>query len=53
MLIDEIKANQDKDPSLVRLKDEVQIGQPPSFHIVEGVLRHGDRLCVPDVDGLR
>src|SRR5262249_31149287 len=53
MLIDEIKANQDKDLSLVRLKDEVQTGQVPGFRIVEGVLRYGDRLCVPDVDGLR
>src|SRR5262249_19559100 len=53
MLIDEIKANQDKDPSLVRLKDEVQTRQAPGFRIVEGVLRHGDRLCVPNMEGLR
>src|SRR5262249_29592905 len=52
-LVDEIKANQDNDPSLVRLKDEAQKGQAPGFLIVEGVLRYGDRLCVPDVDGLR
>src|SRR5262249_9264255 len=53
MLIDEIKANQDKDPSLIKLKDAVQTRQAPGFRIVKGVLRHGDRLYVPDVDGLR
>src|SRR5262249_13880832 len=53
MMIDEIKANQDKDPLLIRLKEKVQIGQAPGFCIIEGVLRHGDRLYVPHVDGLR
>src|SRR5262249_1425106 len=52
-MIDEIKANQDRDPSLVRSKDQVQTGQALGFYIIEGVLRHGDKLCVLDVDGLR
>src|SRR5262249_47501986 len=52
-MIDEIKANQDKDPSLVRLKDEVQTGQAPRFHVVKGVLRHGNRLYIPNIDELR
>src|SRR5262249_53591549 len=52
-MIDEIKANQDKDPLLVKLKDEVQAGQAPRFCLIDGVLKHGDRLCVPNMDELR
>src|SRR5262249_16392231 len=52
-MINEIKANQNKDPSLVRLKNEVQTGQAPRFCMIDRVLKHGDRLCVPDVDELR
>ena len=53
LLIDEIKANQDKDPSFIKLRETVQSGHTSGFEIRDGVLRRGNRLCVPDVDGLR
>ena len=53
LLIDEIKANQDKDPSFIKLRETVQSGQTFGFEIRDDVLRRGNRLCVPDVDGLR
>ena len=52
LLIDEIKANQDKDPSFIKL-ETVQSRQTSRFEIRDGVVRRGNRLCVPDVDGLR
>ena len=53
LLIDEIKANQDKDLSFIKLRETVQSGMTSRFEIRDGVLRQGNRLCVPDVDGLR
>ena len=52
-MIDEIKANQDKDPSFIKLRETVQSGQTSGFEIRDDVLRRGNRLCVPDVDELR
>ena len=51
--IEKIKQNQNKDPSLVRIKHEVQEGQAPKFRIDDNVLKLENRLCVPDVNGLR
>ena len=34
-------------------RETVQSGQTSGFEIRDGVLRRGNRLCVPDVDGLR
>ena len=48
-LIEEIKAAQDRDPQLVKLKTDMS----PEFTVEDGALRQGDRLCVPDVDELR
>ena len=53
LLIDEIKGNQEKDSSFIKLRETVQLGQTSGFEIRDGVLRRGNRLCVPDVDGLR
>ena len=53
LLIDEINANKDKDPSFIKLRETVQLGQTSGFEIRDGVLRRGNRLCVPDIDGLR
>ena len=33
LLIDEIKANQDKDPSFIKLRETVQSGQTSGFEI--------------------
>ena len=52
-LLEEIKAAQDKDSSLMKLKEEVIIGHTIGFRICDGVLKHGDRLCVPDMTNLR
>src|SRR5262249_35756332 len=38
---------------LVELKVAVQNNKAPEFHIDNGVLKCGDRLCVPAVDKLR
>ena len=53
LLIDEIKANQYKDPSFIKLRETVQSGQTSRFEIRDDVLRQENRLCVPDIDGLR
>ena len=53
LMIDEIKANQDKNASFIKLRETVQSGQTSGFEIRDDVLRRGNRLCVPDVDGLR
>src|SRR5262249_20210880 len=52
-LIDEIKATQCKDPSLIRLKEEILEGKVSNFQVVDKVLKCGNRLCVPNVNGLR
>nr|XP_009775294.1 PREDICTED: uncharacterized protein LOC104225227 [Nicotiana sylvestris] len=49
-----VKAKQDEDPYLVRLKEGVRNKEITTFTLgVDGVLKLDDRLCVPDVDGLR
>ncbi|KAJ8754648.1 hypothetical protein K2173_010739 [Erythroxylum novogranatense] len=52
-LIDEIKTAQDSDPELTKLRIAVQDGKVIEFNIVDGVLKCGDRLCGPDINGLR
>ena len=47
-LIDEIKATQDNDLYLVKLKQEVQEGQSVRFDIEDEVLKLDNRLCVPE-----
>ena len=53
VLIDRMKASQAEDPQLKRIIEEVQQDGNSEFTFVDGVLRHGSRLCVPDSDGLR
>src|SRR5262249_19886830 len=52
-LIDKIGVAHDRDPDLVKIKEEVQIGNSPGFQIVDGILKHGNRLCMLNVDGLK
>ncbi|KAJ8761612.1 hypothetical protein K2173_004388 [Erythroxylum novogranatense] len=52
-LMDEIKTVQGSDPELAKLRIVVQDGKVTKFNMVDGVLRCGDRLCVPDINGLR
>nr|XP_033516013.1 uncharacterized protein LOC117280405 [Nicotiana tomentosiformis] len=53
-LVAHIKAKQDKDPYLVKLKEGVRNKEITVFTLgSDGVLKLNDRLCVPDVDGLR
>ena len=52
-LIDEIKRAQDSDHALAKLKDTVIVGQETKFEIHQEVLKLNERLCVPNVDGLR
>ena len=53
-LLEDVKAKQDMDPSLVELKKSVETKVIDSFSKGgDGVLRYQGRLCVPKVDGLR
>ena len=48
-LIDRIKLAQKEDSKLARLIEEVEKGDKPEFNVSEdGVLRFGNRCCVPD-----
>ena len=52
-LLEDVKAKQDMDPSLVELKKSVETKVIDSFSKGgDGVLRYQGRLCVPKVDGL-
>ena len=52
-MIVEIKAAQDSDPTLIKLKDRVWVGQENRFRVYQGVLKLDKRLCVPDVNDLK
>src|SRR5215470_12911731 len=53
-LVEQIKASQDKDPKLHKLKADVKSGKNVEFALdQEGVLRCGKRLCVPNDEELR
>ncbi|XP_070056647.1 uncharacterized protein [Nicotiana tomentosiformis] len=53
-LFEQIKARQYDDPHLIVLPEMVLRGSVEEVTIgADGVLRLQDRLCVPDVDGLR
>ena len=53
-LVNDVKSKQDNDPKLVELKKLVVEKNIEAFSLKEdGELRYQDRLCVPDVDGLR
>uniref|UniRef100_A0A2N9IPW9 Reverse transcriptase n=1 Tax=Fagus sylvatica TaxID=28930 RepID=A0A2N9IPW9_FAGSY len=48
-LIERIKLSQSGDSQLVKIMDEVQSGKKPMFNISDdGVLKFGNRLCVPN-----
>ena len=49
-MVDDIKATQDQDLRLVKLK--VQMGKAPSFNMEKRTLKLGNRLCVPNVNDL-
>ena len=49
-IIEEIKAVQDSDPILVKLKDRVQARQEDKFSVYQGVLKLNKRICVLDVN---
>nr|XP_009591084.1 uncharacterized protein LOC104088153 [Nicotiana tomentosiformis] len=53
-LVAHVKAKQDEDPYLVKLKEGVRNQEITAFTLgSDGVLKLNNRLCVPDVDGLR
>ncbi|KAJ8774728.1 hypothetical protein K2173_017174 [Erythroxylum novogranatense] len=52
-LMDEIKTVQGSDLKLAKLRIAVQDGKVIEFNMVDGVLKCGDMLCVPDINGLR
>nr|XP_033512019.1 uncharacterized protein LOC117276766 [Nicotiana tomentosiformis] len=53
-LVVHVKAKQDEDPYLLKLKEGVRNKEITAFTLgSDGVLKLNDWLCVPDVDGLR
>ncbi|XP_075507477.1 uncharacterized protein LOC142544302 [Primulina tabacum] len=49
-----VKLNQDRDPVLTKLKEQVREGKSQDHHIDDkGILWMKGRLCVPDSDNLR
>ena len=54
ILIDRIRELQTQDPSVIKLKREVESGQLKGFSVrPNGTLMMGHRLCVPDVGELK
>ena len=48
-LIENIKSSQVDDAQIVKIIEEVQEGKRPGFNVSnDGVLRFGNRLCVPN-----
>ena len=53
-MVVEVKEKQDQDPILLQLKDNVHKQKVMAFaKRGDGVLRYQERLCVPNVDGIR
>ena len=53
LLVEEIKTAQDQDAKFIKWKDDAQAGKLPGFTVTDGMLKCGNRLCVPDVGDLR
>ncbi|KAL0411358.1 UNVERIFIED_CONTAM: Transposon Ty3-G Gag-Pol polyprotein [Sesamum latifolium] len=52
--VDQIKEAQTRDPFLLRMLERMKQGKKPNFSIrADGVIANGERVCAPDVDGLR
>ena len=54
VLIDKIRELQTQDLTVIKLKRETEFGQLKGFSVrADGTLMMGDRLCVPEVGGLK
>ncbi|KAL0313394.1 UNVERIFIED_CONTAM: Retrovirus-related Pol polyprotein from transposon.6 [Sesamum radiatum] len=52
--VNQIKEAQTRDPFLLWMLERMKQGKKPNFSIrADGVIVNGERVCVPDVDGLR
>ncbi|KAL0288437.1 UNVERIFIED_CONTAM: hypothetical protein Scaly_2731200 [Sesamum calycinum] len=52
--VDQIKEAQTRDPFLLRMLERMKQGKKSNFSIrADGAIVNGERICVPDVDGLR
>ncbi|KAL0294871.1 UNVERIFIED_CONTAM: Retrovirus-related Pol polyprotein from transposon [Sesamum calycinum] len=52
--VDQIKEAQTQDPFLLRILERMNQGKKLNFSIrADGAIVNGERICVPDVDGLR
>ena len=53
-MMEKIKAIQDTDPGLMKLKDRVQAGQDDKFNVYQEILKlDNNRTCVPNVNNLK
>ena len=54
MYLDRVKEAQIRDPELQKIHTQVQQGSAEEFKIdSEGILRMGNRVCIPKVDNLQ
>ena len=53
VLSQRIQELQSTDPKLAKIIEQIQQGTDTLFSMQDDVLMIGNRLCVPDVDGLR
>ncbi|KAL0402211.1 UNVERIFIED_CONTAM: hypothetical protein Slati_4251000 [Sesamum latifolium] len=52
--VDQIKEAQTWDPFLLRMLERMKQGKKSNFSIrADGMMVNGERICVPDVEGLR
>ncbi|KAL0293657.1 UNVERIFIED_CONTAM: hypothetical protein Sradi_6925500 [Sesamum radiatum] len=52
--VDQIKEAQTRDPFLLRMLERMKQGKKSIFSIrADGVIVNGERVCVPDIDGLQ
>ncbi|KAL0434126.1 UNVERIFIED_CONTAM: hypothetical protein Slati_2746900 [Sesamum latifolium] len=52
--VDQIKEAQTRDPFLLRMLERMKQGKKPNFSIkADGLIVNGERVCVPNIDGLR
>ena len=53
LLVQQIKQYQKDDPELMKIRKVVEKGKNKEFSIQNAVLRHGNRLCVPNITAVK
>ena len=53
LLVDQIKEGQKQVSEMIKLRAEIKGGKKPEFHIRDGVIVRGSRMCVPEIEELK